>query len=175
MGFFASPQAMAVSYGSGGCGIFYAGHDGCTAAGDQLLAQLWFVLAIIAWVGATMFALLFVCKIILGMLDENWIKQGKQPGDEQSTPLAYTKSMQMIGMDEIKHGGMSGTENITVHSPPGSGPAPTSPTSPEKLGVERSRLKQRNSVVGQRVLPADEFELNLPTEAPSEAEPTASA
>ena len=94
------------------------------------------------------------------------------PGGPESS---YTPQEQMTGMDRMKHGGMSGTENITVHSPPGSGPAPTSPTSPEKLGVERSRLKQRNSVVGQRVLPADEFELNLPAEAPSEAEPTASA
>ena len=152
VGIFASPHAMGVAYGSGGCGILYAGHDGCTAAGDQLLAQILFVLAIIGWVVATMSALLAATKAVLGS-------------------LAYTPQEQMTGMDRMKHGGMSGTENITVHSPPGSGPAPTSPTSPEKLGVERSRLKQRNSVVGQRVLPADEFELNLP----AEAEPTASA
>ena len=151
VGFFASPQAMAVSYGSGGCGIFYAGHDGCTAAGDQLLAQLWFVLAIIAWVGATMFALLFVCKIILGMLDENWIKQGKQPGDEQSTPLAYTKSMQMIGMDEIKHGGMSGTETSTVYDQQPS-EASTNTKNPTQGAV--NPRKRRSSVVGQVVMAA---------------------
>ena len=69
VGFFASPQAMAVSYGSGGCGIFYSGHEGCTNAGDQLLAQILFVLAIIAWVSATMGLLLFVCKLILGASD----------------------------------------------------------------------------------------------------------
>ena len=84
--------------------------------------------------------------------------------------LAYTPQEQMTGMDRMKHGGMSGTENITVHSPPGSAPAPAGSTSPQKLGVERSRMTQRNSVVGQRVLPPDEFELKLP-----EAEPTASA
>ena len=148
VGFFASPQAMAVSYGSGGCGIFYAGHDGCTAAGDQLLAQLWFVLAIIAWVGATMFALLFVCKIILGMLDPNW----EGPCDEQSTPLAYTKKMQMIGMDEIKHGGMSGTETSTVYDQQPS-EASTNPKNPTQGAV--NPRKRRSSVVGQVVMPAN--------------------
>ena len=138
---------MAVSYGSGGCGIFYAGHDGCTAAGDQLLAQLWFVLAIIAWVGATMFALLFVCKIILGMLDPNW----EGPCDEQSTPLAYTKTMQMIGMDEIKHGGMSGTETSTVYDQQPS-EASTNPKNPTQGAV--NPRKRRSSVVGQVVMAA---------------------
>ena len=147
VGFFASPQAMAVSYGSGGCGIFYAGHDGCTAAGDQLLAQLWFVLAIIAWVGATMFALLFACKFILGMLDPNW----DGPTDEQSTPLAYTKKMQMIGMDEIKHGGMSGTETSTVYDQQPS-EASTNPKNPTQGAV--NPRKRRSSVVGQVVMPA---------------------
>ena len=148
VGFFASPHAMAVSYGSGGCGIFYAGHDGCTAAGDQLLAQLWFVLAIIAWVGATMFALLFVCKLILGMLDPNW----EGPCDEQSTPLAYTKKMQMIGMDEIKHGGMSGTETSTVYDQQPS-EASTNPKNPTQGAV--NPRKRRSSVVGQVVMPAN--------------------
>ena len=147
VGFFASPQAMAVSYGSGGCGIFYAGHDGCTAAGDQLLAQLWFVLAIIAWVGATMFALLFVCKLILGMLDPNW----DGPNDEQSTPLAYTKTMQMIGMDEIKHGGMSGTETSTVYDQQPS-EASTNTKNPTQGAV--NPRKRRSSVVGQVVMAA---------------------
>ena len=147
VGFFASPQAMAVSYGSGGCGIFYAGHDGCTAAGDQLLAQLWFVLAIIAWVGATMFALLFVCKLILGMLDPNW----EGPCDEQSTPLAYTKTMQMIGMDEIKHGGMSGTETSTVYDQQPS-EASTNTKNPTQGAV--NPRKRRSSVVGQVVMAA---------------------
>ena len=147
VGFFASPHAMAVSYGSGGCGIFYAGHDGCTAAGDQLLAQLWFVLAIIAWVGATMFALLFVCKLILGMLDPNW----EGPCDEQSTPLAYTKTMQMIGMDEIKHGGMSGTETSTVYDQQPS-EASTNTKNPTQGAV--NPRKRRSSVVGQVVMAA---------------------
>ena len=138
---------MAVSYGSGGCGIFYAGHDGCTAAGDQLLAQLWFVLAIIAWVGATMFALLFVCKLILGMLDPNW----EGPCDEQSTPLAYTKKMQMIGMDEIKHGGMSGTETSTVYDQQPS-EASTNTKNPTQGAV--NPRKRRSSVVGQVVMAA---------------------
>ena len=138
---------MAVSYGSGGCGIFYAGHDGCTAAGDQLLAQLWFVLAIIAWVGATMFALLFVCKLILGMLDPNW----DGPCDEQSTPLAYTKTMQMIGMDEIKHGGMSGTETSTVYDQQPS-EASTNTKNPTQGAV--NPRKRRSSVVGQVVMAA---------------------
>ena len=147
VGFFASPQAMAVSYGSGGCGIFYSGHEGCTNAGDQLLAQLWFVLAIIAWVGATMFALLFVCKLILGMLDPNW----DGPCDEQSTPLAYTKTMQMIGMDEIKHGGMSGTETSTVYDQQPS-EASTNTKNPTQGAV--NPRKRRSSVVGQVVMAA---------------------
>ena len=100
VGIFASPHAMGVAYGSGGCGIIYAGHDGCTAAGDQLLAQILFVLAIIGWVGASMTALLLPLKIVMGS-------------------LAYTPEQQMEGMDRMKHGGMSGPENITVHTPRG--------------------------------------------------------
>ena len=113
VGIFASPHAMGVAYGSGGCGIIYAGHDGCTNAGDQLMAQLVFVGAIIAWVVATMSLLLFVTKLVLGQLT------GFVETDGHKTPLAYTAAQQMEGMDRMKHGGMSGPENITVHTPRG--------------------------------------------------------
>ena len=123
---------MAVSYGSGGCGIFYSGHEGCTNAGDQLLAQILFVLAIIAWVSATMGLLLFVCKLILGASDYNWQAQGGKPGDEQSTPLAYTKSVQMLGMDEIgRDVEMDLARYVARHGGPG---------------------KLRGTVVGQQVM-----------------------
>ena len=151
VGFFASPQAMAVSYGSGGCGIFYSGHEGCTNAGDQLLAQILFVLAIIAWVSATMGLLLFVCKLILGASDETWQAQGGKPTSEHKTPLAYTRSMQMIGMDELKHGGMSGTETTTVYDQQPS-EASTNTKNPTQGAV--NPRKRRSSVVGQVVMAA---------------------
>ena len=130
VGIFASPHAMGVAYGSGGCGILYAGHDGCTAAGDQLLAQILFVLAIIGWVGASMTALLLPLKIVMGS-------------------LAYTPAQQMEGMDRMKHGGMTGSENTTVYTPRETERLALS--SPQKVGVEKS--VRRTSVVGQRILP----------------------
>jgi len=151
VGFFASPQAMAVSYGSGGCGIFYSGHEGCTNAGDQLLAQILFVLAIIAWVSATMGLLLFVCKLILGASDATWQAQGGKPTSEHKTPLAYTRSMQMIGMDELKHGGMTGTETATVYDQQPS-EASTNTKNPTQGAV--NPRKRRSSVVGQVVMAA---------------------
>ena len=68
VGFFASPQSMGVAYGSGGCGIFYAGHANCLHAGDQLVAQLLFVVAIFAWVTGTMFIVLLGTKFVLGIV-----------------------------------------------------------------------------------------------------------
>ena len=62
------------------------------------MAQLVFVLAIIGWVGGTMTALLLPLKMMMGS-------------------LAYTPAEQMEGMDRMKHGGMTGSESITVHSP----------------------------------------------------------
>ena len=82
------------------------------------------------------------------MLDPNW----EGPCDEQSTPLAYTKKMQMIGMDEIKHGGMSGTETSTVYDQQPS-EASTNPKNPTQGAV--NPRKRRSSVVGQVVMPAN--------------------
>ena len=59
---------MGVAYGSGGCGIFYAGHANCLHAGDQLVAQLLFVVAIFAWVTGTMFIVLLGTKLVLGIV-----------------------------------------------------------------------------------------------------------
>ena len=59
---------MGVAYGSGGCGIFYAGHDKCLHAGDQLVAQILFVVAIFAWVTGTMSIVLLVTKLVLGIV-----------------------------------------------------------------------------------------------------------
>ena len=143
VGIFASPHAMGVAYGSGGCGIIYAGHDGCTNAGDQLMAQLVFVGAIIAWVVATMSLLLFVTKLVLGQLT------GFVETDGHKTPLAYTAAQQMEGMDRMKHGGMTGSENTTVYTPRETERLALS--SPQKGGVEKS--VRRTSVVGQRILP----------------------
>ena len=142
VGIFASPHAMGVAYGSGGCGIIYSGHDGCTNAGDQLMAQLVFVGAIIGWVVATMSLLLFVTKLVLGQLT------GFVETDGHKTPLAYTAAQQMEGMDRMKHGGMTGSENTTVYTPRESEPRLNSP---QKVGVEKS--VRRTSVVGQKILP----------------------
>ena len=95
VGIFASPHAMGVAYGAGGCGIIYSGHDGCTNAGDQLMAQLVFVVAIIGWVVATMSLLLFVTKLVLGQLP------GFVQTDGHKTPLAYTAAQQMEEMQAV--------------------------------------------------------------------------
>ena len=144
VGFFASPQAMTVAYGSGGCGIFYAGHELCTAAGDQMVAQILFVLAIIGWIVLTMCALLFVTKMILDI--------GFEPTDGHTTSLAYSPNMQMIGMDEVKHGGMSNSETTNIYTQEPSA-ASTNTKNPTQGAV--NPRKRRSSVVGQTVMPAD--------------------
>ena len=93
------------------------------------MAQLVFVLAIIGWVGGTMTALLLPLKMMMGS-------------------LAYTPAEQMEGMDRMKHGGMTGSENTTVYTPRESEPRLNSP---QKVGVEKS--VRRTSVVGQKILP----------------------
>ena len=147
VGLFASPQAMSVAYGSGGCGLFYAGHELCTSPGDQFLAQLVFLLAIIAWIVATVAPILFISGKILGAM------AGWEYSDEHKTPLAYSASMQMLGMDEIKHGGMSGSETTTVYSQEPNA-ASTNSKNPTQGAV--NPRKRRSSVVGQTVMPADE-------------------
>ena len=147
VGLFASPQAMAVAYGSGGCGLFYAGHDLCLYPGDQFMAQLVFVLAIVGWVIATVTPVLLVTKFILG----------KMPGFEytadHTNPLAYSPTMQMLGMDEVKHGGMSGSETTTVYTQQPN-PASTNTNNPTQGAV--NPRKRRSSVVGQVVVAADD-------------------
>jgi hypothetical protein len=138
---------MSVAYGSGGCGLFYAGHELCTSPGDQFLAQLVFLLAIIAWIVATVAPILFISGQILGAMT------GWEYSDEHKTPLAYSASMQMLGMDEIKHGGMSGSETTTVYSQEPNA-ASTNSKNPTQGAV--NPRKRRSSVVGQTVMPADE-------------------
>ena len=62
---------------------------------------------------------------------------------------AYTAAQQMEGMDRMKHGGMTGSENTTVYTPRETERLALS--SPQKVGVEKS--VRRTSVVGQRILP----------------------
>ena len=145
VGLFASPQAMAVAYGSGGCGLFYAGHELCTAAGDQFMAQLVFVLAIIAWVASTTTIVLLGAKVVLGSLC------GFEYTDDHKNPLAYSPEMQMLGMDQVKHGGMSGSETTTVYSQKPN-PASTNLKNPTQGAV--NPRKRRSSVVGQVVVSA---------------------
>ena len=85
--------------------------------------------AIIGWVVATMSLLLFVTKLVLGQLT------GFVETDGHKTPLAYTAAQQMEGMDRMKHGGMTGSENTTVYTPRESEPRLNSP---QKVGVEKS-------------------------------------
>jgi Amt family ammonium transporter len=120
-GLFPSTMSTYAAYGADGasasdggltCGLFYGGTDGCSHGGDQLAAQIVFVLAIIAWVGSTMFVLLFVTKLILGAMT------GWTYSEDHPTPLAYNRTDQMYGMDVIKHGGMAAPETKTVHDEP---------------------------------------------------------
>jgi ammonia channel protein AmtB len=136
-GLFPSTMSTYAAYGADGasasdggltCGLFYGGTDGCSHGGDQFAAQIVFVLAIIAWVGSTMFVLLFVTKLILGAVT------GWTYSEDHPTPLAYNRIDQMYGMDVIKHGGMAAPESKTVHDEPtiavcpSPSPHPTPPT-----------------------------------------------
>ena len=146
VGLFSSPISTYASYGRLSCGLFYAGSYGCDNAGDQFAAQLVFALSIIGWVGATTFLVLIACKLVLGCIvtdsmDQPWTG----PSESWKTPLAYDSLAQMYGMDVMKHGGLSGTESLTVHSSPTY--STTAPSSPKPR-------KRRSSVVGQSIMPA---------------------
>jgi ammonia channel protein AmtB len=129
-GLFSSPMSTFASYGKtadGGltCGLFYGETDDCSHGGDQLAAQVVFVLAIIGWVGGTTFVVLLLTK--------------------QATPLAYDRVWQMYGMDVMKHGGRASPENKTVHDEPTIATAAPGDPKPRK---------RRSSVVGQTIIPA---------------------
>ena len=124
------------------------GHDLCLYPGDQLLAQIFFVLAIVAWILVTVTPVLLVSKVILGTS-----MMGFEPTDDHTNALAYSPMMQMLGMDEVKHGGMSGSETSTVYSQQPN-PASTNTKNPTQGAV--NPRKRRSSVVGQAVMAADD-------------------
>ena len=79
VGLFMSPTNANAAFGADTCGIFY----GCDNGGKQLVDQILFTIAIIAWVGGTMGLLLGATKLL-------------------GIPMAYSVDVQVQGMDQ-KH------------------------------------------------------------------------
>ena len=117
-GLLSSPMSTFASYGKASdgslsCGVFYGQTNGCSHSGDQLAAQVVYMLAIIAWIGSTLCSTLFVAKMILKRTS------GWEYSVDQPTPLAYSRVYQMQGMDMMNHGGMVNPETRTAYDSPG--------------------------------------------------------
>jgi|EP01043_Picozoa_sp_COSAG02_P055866 hypothetical protein len=105
------------SYGRGSdgglsCGILYGETDGCSHAGDQLAAQIVYMLAIVAWVGSALFVALSAFEQILKR-GSSWEYSVDEP-----TPLAHGRVEQMKGLDTLKHGGIANPETHTAYDDP---------------------------------------------------------
>jgi ammonia channel protein AmtB len=110
------------------CGIFY----GCDNAGSQIMAQIVFILAIVAWVGGTIALCCVLCKVVLTAVT------GFKPTDEHTNVLAYNKAGQMVGMDQMKHGGLSSPEIVTAFTGMGVDTWEGVPSSPSREVVKQA-------------------------------------
>jgi ammonia channel protein AmtB len=110
------------------CGIFY----GCPNAGSQLMAQIVFVLAILAWVGSTVSLLCFAMKMILTATT------GFKATEEHTNVLAFNKTGQMIGMDQMKHGGLASPEIVSAFTGRGIQTWKGEPSSPGRQVVKQA-------------------------------------
>lgn len=110
------------------CGIFY----GCPNAGSQLIAQIVFILAILAWVGGTVSLLCLAMKLGLTAMT------GFKPTDEHTNVLSYNRAGQMVGMDQMKHGGLSSPEIVSAFTGMGVNTWEGAPSSPSRSVVKQA-------------------------------------
>jgi ammonia channel protein AmtB len=110
------------------CGIFY----GCPNAGSQLMAQIVFVLAILAWVGGTVSLLCFTMKMVLTKTT------GFTPTEDHTNVLSFNKAGQMVGMDQMKHGGLSSPEIVSAFTGQGVQTWQGVPSSPSRTVVKQA-------------------------------------
>ena len=110
------------------CGIFY----GCPNAGSQLGAQIVFILAILAWVGGTVALLCLTMKVGLTKMT------GFVPTVIHTNVLAYNKAGQMIGMDQMKHGGLASPEVVTAFTGMGVQAWKGQPSSPSHSAITQT-------------------------------------